>query len=320
MQIKEAAPVLIRIAHSPDPDDRFMFWPLREGLIPQDRFRFAWSCADTQALNELASQGQVELCAVSAAHFVALADRYLPMKMGSSVGRNYGPVLVAPAANASPRPGRDALSASRAVLHALTPGPQTTAQLVLNLLCGRFGEEERVPIVPMRLVFERLAELVQEGLQSVALLIHEGRLTYQQQGCRLLLDLGQEWHKATGGLPLPLGINVLRSDLPAEIRAELAALCRQSFLYAREHRQAYAHLATDPASPYFSPLSTEALLEYLDLYANESTLEPAADERLAFSVLLAASAMRATRWEDGPLTEAEWKTVLAQASDTLEWV
>lgn len=243
----------IRVWHSPDADDRLMFWPLKEGLVTSS---CAWTFAedDTQALNERASAGQGEVIAISAAHYPQVAERYQPLVMGCSVGEGYGPVLVAPR-------GRTLDTVRRVAV----PGLQTTAHAVLRCLIPPF-EPVVVPITPLEKVFD----VLKDGLVSAALLIHEGRLIYDQWGFIRLLDLGAAW-----GAPLPLGMNVVSRALPAETREavsrDLIASCR----YAIEHRETFVQA-------YGGPLEKAQLRQYLDMYANEATCTAGDRERAAF--------------------------------------
>lgn len=277
---------MITIAHSPDADDRFMFWPLRTGLVKSSR-TFSFVELDTQALNNLSSTGEPEVCAVSVAHYANLFQTYQPMKMGCSVGVGYGPVLVAPPSvkltyQGLGASGREELARTHVLL---SPGPQTTAHNVLEALGYTFSRTEFVPIAPMEQVFQRMAELHAQAVPVMALLIHEGRLLYKQFGQELILDIGEDWKKVTGG-PLPLGMNVISRKLPESTREELAALFRESCAYALSHKEDFAKLCSNPKSAYYSPLSTEELLHYLSLYANDMTLSAPEEVRRSVEFLM----------------------------------
>lgn len=274
-------PLAIRVAHSPDADDRFMFWPLREGLVRHPAFSFTFSEADTQALNHLAESEQPEICAISAMHYGRVAATYQPLRMGCSVGNNYGPVVVV-------KKGREG-DFSRGDFKLLTPGPKTTAHAIVHLLGHTFASQETVPIVPIERVFERLDACEAKGVATAALLIHEGRLIYQNFACRKVLDIGEAWKTKTGG-SLPLGMNVVARGLAESTRALLSELCIQSCAYAQAQLEDYVGLAANPQSPYFSPFSASELRAYLALYANETTRDVTKADQMSFETLLSEGA------------------------------
>ena len=268
---------VVRVAHSPDADDRFMFWPLREGLVGHPSFSFVFSEADTQTLNQLSETQQPEICAISAMHYGRVAQTYQPLRMGCSVGNNYGPVVVVKSGRA------EDLSSGK--LNLLTPGPKTTAHAILHLLGHTFAQFETVPIVPIERVFEKLDACEAAGVATAALLIHEGRLIFQNYGCRKVLDIGEAWKQKTGG-SLPLGMNVVARHLPEPTRAALSALCIQSCTYAQDHLEDYVALAAKEGSPYYSPLSASELRAYLALYANETTRDVSSADQQSFETLM----------------------------------
>lgn len=292
-------PQRLSIAHSPDADDRFMFWPLKSGLLADPTFSFSFVEADTQSLNRLASAGDYDIIAVSAAHYPKIAEHYQPLRMGASVGAGYGPVLVTldPALinhhqNSNGNQGDQSPSGTLAPLTPadtsrmllLSPGHQTTAHNALHALGYRFAAVEVVPITPMELVFERLRAHRQSAMSKdsdvAALLIHEGRLVYESFGARLLLDLGRAWHERWS-TNLPLGINVIRRSLPQDTKLRLSALLRESCALAQKHRHDFAKLAASQGS-----LSAGDIEHYLDLYANDTTADISTGDRQAFDHLL----------------------------------
>lgn len=272
----------IRVYHSPDADDRFMFWPLREGLVKTAKFSFQFFEADTQSLNETASKVQPEVCAISAIHYGRVHSVYEPMLMGASVGSGYGPIVVCPNSQTHLYENQ-----TQTLQHAtlLTPGLKTTAHAIVSMLEQRFAKVEVVPIAPMELVFKRLNELASQGQQVVALLIHEGRLIYKNYETSLLFDVGERWNKQTGAL-LPLGINVIHRGLPLDVRNELSELFQESCRYAMAHREQYVELATTTKGNYHTPLSRNELERYLDMYANENTLKASSDVQKSFKILI----------------------------------
>jgi 1,4-dihydroxy-6-naphthoate synthase len=261
----------IRLAFSPDSDDLFMFWPLLAGKVDAEGLEFSPERADTEALNERAGDSDLDVVAVSVAHWPSIADRYLLLAHGMSVGRGYGPVVVA-------RSPRDL--ASLRGLRIGVPGLLTTAYLVLRLLLPEF-EPVVVPITPYARVFEAL----RAGDVDAAVLIHEGRLTYEREGVSRVCDLGESWQEASGGLPLPLGGNAIRRGLGPSLVAQVSRLCRASIAWSLSHRdEAMAALLAREARPGLA-LDRSLLDRYLGMYANADTLEPASDVRAAIDEL-----------------------------------
>jgi 1,4-dihydroxy-6-naphthoate synthase len=263
----------IRLAFSPDSDDIFMFWPLLHGKLDTDGLAFTHERADTEALNERAARGDVDVIAVSIARYAAIADRYLLLPHGASVGRGYGPVVVAPAACSL-----ESLAGARVGV----PGLHTTAYLVLRLLLPRF-EAVVLPIQPYARVFGAL----RDGEVDAALLIHEGRLTYEREGFAKVADIGEGWAAATGGLPLPLGGNAIRRGLGAPLVAEVSRLCQASIAWSLSHRDAVidAILASETRDDV--KLDRPMLDRYLEMYANEDTREMQPDARRAVHEIFA---------------------------------
>jgi len=247
----------IRLAFSPDADDAFMFWALLRGRIDTEGLAFVAEQHDTESLNALADREDVDVLAVSVARYATIADRYLLLPHGASVGRGYGPVVVAP---------RAMKLADLAGKRVAVPGLRTTAYLVLRLLLERF-EPVVVPIAPHDAVFEAL----RSGRVDAALLIHEGRLTYEREGFALVVDVGVEWEAMTK-LPLPLGVNVIRRSLGADRIARISRVCRRSIAWAVEHK---GELLTELLAT--GPLDRDALDRYLGMYANADTQRMADD-------------------------------------------
>jgi|CZKU01.1.fsa_nt_gi 1,4-dihydroxy-6-naphthoate synthase len=253
----------IRLAFSPDSDDIFMFWALLSGKIDCEGLVFEAERADTETLNARAAAGELDVIAVSIARYAAIARDYLLLRHGMSVGRGYGPVVVAPGA-------RELASLEGARIG--VPGLRTTAYLVLRLLLPRF-EPVVVPISP----YARAFSAVRAGEVEAALLIHEGRLTYEREGFARVCDIGEEWARLTGGLPLPLGGNAIRRGLGPELVAKVSRLCEASIAWALAHRAETidALLATESRSDL--ALDRAMLDRYLAMYANTDTLSPPSD-------------------------------------------
>jgi 1,4-dihydroxy-6-naphthoate synthase len=266
----------IRLAFSPDSDDLFMFWPLLSGKVDAGGLAFEAERADTDTLNRRAAAGDLDVVAVSIARWPAISHEYLLLPHGMSVGRGYGPVLVV-----SSHPAPRELSSLRGARIAV-PGLSTTAYLTLRLLLPEF-EPVVVPITPYRRTFDA----VRRGEVDAALLIHEGRLTYQTEGFESVCDLGQAWAAATNGLPLPLGGNAIRRALGEDLVARVSAACRASIRWALEHREetVSALLAAEHRGDL--ALDRRMLDRYLTMYANSDTLEAPEDVRRALAELYA---------------------------------
>jgi 1,4-dihydroxy-6-naphthoate synthase len=261
----------IRIAFSPDSDDIFMFWALLSGKIDSEGLLFEADRADTESLNGRAAAGELDVVAVSIARFPAIAHDYLLLRHGMSVGRGYGPVVVATQA-------RDLASLEGARIG--VPGLRTTAYLVLRLLLPRF-EPVVIPISP----YSRAFEAVLAGEVDAALLIHEGRLTYEREGLHCVCDLGEAWGHATGGLPLPLGGNAIRRALGPDLVLKVSRLCRESIAWALTHRDETMRALIERESRSDVALDPALLDRYLAMYANADTLSPPDDVRRAIDEL-----------------------------------
>ena len=259
----------IRIAFSPDSDDIFMFWALLSGKIDTEGLEFEAERADTETLNARAAAGELDVVAVSIARYPAIARDYLLLRHGMSVGRGYGPVVVAPHA-------RDLASLEGARIG--VPGLRTTAYLVLRLLLPRF-EPVVVPISP----YSRSFEAVRTGEVDAALLIHEGRLTYAREGFACVCDLGEAWARETGGLPLPLGGNAIRRGLGPELVAKVSRLCHASIGWALDNRDEAMGALLGSESRADLALDRALLDRYLAMYANADTLSPPEDVRRAIA-------------------------------------
>jgi 1,4-dihydroxy-6-naphthoate synthase len=257
----------IRLAFSPDSDDLFMFWPLLHGKVDAGGLTFTYERADTEALNERAAREDVDVIAVSIARYAALSGSYLLLPHGASVGRGYGPVVVAR------EPTRlEALHGKQVGV----PGLHTTAHLTLRLLLPHF-EAKVIPIEPYARTFDAL----REGAVDAALVIHEGRLLYEREGFYKVVDLGEAWATLTGGLPLPLGGNVVRRALGKDLVLRLSTVCRASISWALAHREEVMTALLAEKSDGSGVLDKPLLDRYLAMYANEDTRSFAPDARAA---------------------------------------
>jgi len=265
----------ISLAYSVDADDAFMFHALRAGVVDTRGLDFSHQRADTSELNALAMAGLTDVVAISAGAYPSVAANYLLLPHGASVGRGFGPVLVA----RQPMALSD-LAGRRVGI----PGLSTTAWLVLRQM-----QRELVPVVVPIVPFGRIFECLEAGSIDAALLIHEGRLVYERRGYARVAELG-EWWQAETGLPLPLGVNVIRRGLGPERVARVSAILREAIAYALDHRDELIRVLAaekrgEPA------LAEPALLDrYLAMYANDDTRAMASDARRAVEVLFERAA------------------------------
>lgn len=257
----------IRVAHSPDSDDAFMFYALSAGKIDTGDLAYVHELSDIESLNRRALRGELDVSAVSIHAYAHLWRTYVLLNSGSSMGDGYGPRLVA----REPRPA-DARTAIRGKRIGV-PGLMTTAYLALSL----YQPEFEGVVLP----FDQIEDAVQRGEVDVGLLIHEGQLTYADDGLHLWEDLGAWWLGDTG-LPLPLGGNVVRRDLGDEVIAQVGRDLRASIVYALEHRApALAH-----ASQYNRGIGAERTDTFVGMYVNDWTVDYGDRGRLAVQTLL----------------------------------
>jgi 1,4-dihydroxy-6-naphthoate synthase len=241
----------IRIAHSPDSDDAFMFYGLATGHVPSAGYELEHVLSDIETLNRAAFEGKYEISAVSFHAYAHLTDRYILLPHGASMGDRYGPIVVAK---------RGGPSSVRGIRVAI-PGELTTAFLALKL----YDPNVEWYVLP----FDQIQEKVASGEADAGLLIHEGQLTYAEEGLKKIVDLGEWWADRTGGLPLPLGGNVIRRDLgPAHIAA-LSKLLHDSIAYALAHRDR----AVDYAMQFGRGLDRERTDRFVGMYVNNLTLD-----------------------------------------------
>lgn len=242
---------VIRLAHSPDSDDAFMFYALAKGLLDTGDITFVHELCDIQSLNERALRGELEVTAVSFHAYAYVADRYLLLPHGASFGDGYGPMVVA----------REPLEPSDLRgLPVAVPGLMTSAYLALRLF-----EPSAEPRV---MDFDAILPAVKEGAVPAGLIIHEGQLTYKREGLHRIVDLGV-WWKARTGLPLPLGGNVIRRDLGPELIARVSRLLKESIAYSLSHREE----ALAYALAFGRGLSREDADTFVGMYVNDWTLD-----------------------------------------------
>jgi 1,4-dihydroxy-6-naphthoate synthase len=259
----------LRLAHSPDADDAFMFWALAAGKINTGNRRYIHELGDIESLNRRALAGELEVTAVSLHAYAYLADRYALLAHGASIGDRYGPRLVG--RRPPPADPRAALAAGDLVV--AVPGELTTAFLVLKL----YQPAVRHVVV----AFDAIEAHVAAGRADAGLLIHEGQLTYADRGLHLWADLGDWWHGETG-LPLPLGGNAVRRDLGPTLMGEVARDLKASIEYGLAHRaEALAH-----AQAYSRGLDPARVDRFVGMYVNAYTVDYGDTGRRAVAELL----------------------------------
>jgi 1,4-dihydroxy-6-naphthoate synthase len=258
-------PQVVRVAHSPDSDDAFMFYALAAGRIDTGEIEYVHELQDIETLNQRALRGELDVSAVSIHAFAYLTDRYALLPHGASMGDGYGPRLVA----LRPTP-LESLRGKRVAV----PGMLTTAYLALRL-CLRDFE-------PVATRFDAIEDAVTNGDVDAGLLIHEGQLMYKQAGLHLVADMGKWWFGETG-LPLPLGGNVVRKDLGQQLLRDISRHLRESIAYGLAHRdEALTH-----AMKYARGLEIARADEFVRMYVNDWTLDYGEAGRAAVRELLA---------------------------------
>jgi 1,4-dihydroxy-6-naphthoate synthase len=254
----------IQIAHSPDSDDAFMFYGLASGRVPSNGFELEHVLADIETLNRAAFEGRYEITAVSFHAYAHLTDRYILLPHGASMGDRYGPVVV------TKKGGPTSLRGVRVAV----PGELTTALLALRL----FDPHVEYVVMP----FDRIQEAVHSGEIVAGLLIHEGQVTYEEEGLQKIVDLGEWWADRTGGLPLPLGGNVIKRELGDRTIATLSRLLHDSIAFGLEHRDE----AVRYAMQFGRGLDKERTDRFVGMYVNGLTLDYGERGRTAVHRLL----------------------------------
>lgn len=255
---------VIRVAHSPDSDDAFMFYGLASGEIDTAELAFEHDLQGIQELNERALRGELEVTAVSIHAYAYLTDRYILLPHGASMGEGYGPRLVSRVPM-----DRDTIRSCTIAI----PGELTSAYLALML----WEPAARTVVMP----FDEILEAVRDGHIDVGLIIHEGQLTYADEDLVLLEDLGRWWKEETG-LPLPLGGNVIRRDLGAELIPRVSDYLRRSIAFSLDHREQ----AMDYAMGFARGLDRGTADEFVGMYVNQRTLDYGPDGREAVHLIL----------------------------------
>jgi len=240
----------ITVAHSPDSDDAFMFFGLASGAVDTGGIEVDQVLSDIETLNRAAFEGKYEVTAVSFHAYAHLADKYALLPHGASMGDNYGPIVVAREDGATQVKGKKIA----------IPGTLTTAYLALRI----YEPDFEYVVVP----FDEIEQFVLDGKADAGLLIHEGQLTYAENGLKKIVDLGEWWNERTGGLPLPLGGNIIRRDLGPEMIRKVSKLLHESIAYALSNRKA----AVEYAQQFGRGLDKERTDTFVGMYVNDLTL------------------------------------------------
>ena len=274
----------VRVAHSPDSDDAFMFYGLASGGVKADGVEFVEELSDIESLNQAAVEGRYEVTAISVHAYAYIADKYRLLDSGASFGDDYGPTVVVP--KGSPIRSVDELSGQRIAV----PGRWTSAALALAL---------RLPVfTPVLMDFKAVGEAARRGEVAAGVVIHEGQLTADEEGLQVVEDLGKWWKRRTG-LPLPLGLNAIKRDLPIQLREQLARTMAESVDYSLANREA----ALDHAMQFARGLDRERADTFVGMYVNHWTSQLGDKGRQAVALFLHEAAERGLV----PRVKPEWQ-------------
>ena len=252
----------LTLGHSPDPDDAFMFYGLAKGLIPTHGFQFEHILQDIQTLNERATRGELDISAISIHAYAYVSDKYALLPSGASMGDGYGPMLVA-----KQKFSRDEILGKKIAV----PGTMTSAYLALQLWLDETRNAERGTrnldyiVVP----FDRIFSAVKSGSADVGLIIHEGQLTFQNEGLVCCADLGVWWGRENDGLPLPLGGNVIHKRHAPATRKVISDILTESIQFSLDHRAE----AVQHALQYARDMGRELADQFVGMYVNHWTLD-----------------------------------------------
>jgi 1,4-dihydroxy-6-naphthoate synthase len=289
--MKKQTTKVFTLGHSPDPDDAFMFYAIAKNKIDLRGYRFDHRLEDIQTLNERARRGELHISAISIHAYAYVADKYALLPCGASMGDGYGPIVVRKRSTLNfdksragvqrTKPNGDSMNeaATREFLNGkkiAVPGEMTSAFLALRLFLGKFDY--------LVVRFDQIFDAVKSGRADAGLIIHEGQLTYAQSGFEKIVDLG-EWWKHETGLPLPLGGNVMRKDIPPPVRHDLSEIIRESIDYGLAHRdEALRH-----SLAYARDMGAKLTGKFIGMYVNEFTRDYGEDGRAAIRKFLAAA-------------------------------
>jgi 1,4-dihydroxy-6-naphthoate synthase len=246
----------LTLGHSPDPDDAFMFYGLARNLIPTQGFTFEHILQDIQTLNERATRGELDVSAISIHAYAYVSDQYALLPSGASMGDGYGPMLVAKQVFTKEEVGQKKIA---------VPGTMTSAFLALQLWLGKPAKEFNFVVVP----FDQIFSAVRSGAADIGLIIHEGQLTWQKEGLKVCADLGAWWTRENGGLPLPLGGNVIHKRFAPEVRQTISKILTASIQFSLDHRQE----AVQHALQYARDMGSDLADKFVGMYVNHWTLD-----------------------------------------------
>ncbi len=241
----------IRLAHSPDADDAFMFYGLAKNKIDTEGIEYEHVLKDIQTLNEWAKEGRMEVTAISAHAYAYVKDKYAVLTHGGSIGKNYGPMIIA-----NQPITLESLKGKKIAI----PGKMTSAYLSLKLCFPDFQE--------VLVNFDEIMDEVKKGTVDAGLIIHEGQLTYKEKGFYKIVDMGEWWFKKTG-MVLPMGVNAIRRDLPEDVKKKVSKQLKQSIQYSLDNREA----ALDYALAFGRGLSRDIADKFVGMWVNERTIE-----------------------------------------------
>lgn len=246
----------LTLGHSPDPDDAFMFYGLAKGLIPTHGFEFEHVLQDIQTLNQRATRGELDITAISIHAYAYVSAQYALLPSGASMGDGYGPMIVAKKSFS-----REELARTKIAV----PGTMTSAFLALQLWLGVPKEKLNFVVVP----FDQIFQAVHSGQAEAGLIIHEGQLTWKNEGLLVCQDLGVWWKKENDGLPLPLGGNVIHKRFTPETRSVISRILTDSIQFSLDHRaEAVAH-----ALQYARDMGRDLADQFVGMYVNHWTLD-----------------------------------------------
>ena len=253
----------LTLGHSPDPDDAFMFYALAKNLIPTHGFQFTHVLQDIQTLNERATRGELDITAVSIHAYAHISDKYALLPSGASMGDGYGPMLVA-----KQKFSREEIAKKKIAV----PGTMTSAFLALQLWLGEENQKSEIRnqkfdyvVVP----FDQIFAAVKSGVAEIGLIIHEGQLTYQNEGLVVCEDLGVWWGKQNDGLPLPLGGNVIHKKFDPATRKQISDILTASIQFSLDHRPE----AVQHALQYARDMGRDLADKFVGMYVNHWTLD-----------------------------------------------
>ncbi|MCL0043958.1 ABC transporter substrate-binding protein [Dehalococcoidia bacterium] len=253
----------LRVGHSPDADDAFMFFGFAQGAVKTEPYEIIHVVEDIESLNKRALEGELEVTAISAAAYPSMAKHYRILACGASVGRNYGPIIVT----------REAMVLEQlSGKHVAIPGENTTAYMLLRFYLPS--------VVPVLVPFDQIMDRVQDGSVDAGVVIHEGQITYNTHGLTKIADLGESWFNDTG-LPIPLGLDVVHRCLGSAEALKIHQAFLASILYAREHESE----ASLYAQGFSRGLDLENSRRFVGMYVNEDTLHMGTEGRSALEAL-----------------------------------